>query len=154
MKIKYLKLKNWLYVALGGMLGINLSCDKTPPLACEYGVPEATYTIKGKVTDSNQHPVAGIEVRISNNSFDNNDYSYSNETLTDDNGRYEISTYQFPNIDTMYVQFRDIDSTANGHYADTVVTVLFKDAEFSGASGNWNYGSATVTKDVQLRKIE
>ena len=154
MKIKYLKLKNWLYVALGGMLGINLSCDKTPPLACEYGVPEATYTVKGKVTDSNQHPVAGIEVRIGNNSFDNNDYSYSNETLTDDNGRYEISTYHFPNIDTMYVQFRDIDSTANGHYADTVVTVLFKDAEFSGASGNWNYGSATVTKDVQLRRIE
>lgn len=37
MKIKYLKLKQWLLVSLGSLLGVSVaSC--TP--ACEYGTPK------------------------------------------------------------------------------------------------------------------
>ena len=39
MKIKYLKLKNWLLVTLGGLPGLPVGCT----LPMEYGSPEATY---------------------------------------------------------------------------------------------------------------
>lgn len=37
MKIKYLKVKNWLLVSLASLLGISTSCAK------EYGCPEEEY---------------------------------------------------------------------------------------------------------------
>ena len=52
MKIKYLKLKNWLLVSLGGLLGISMTgCEETP-LACEYGCPEGYYRVRGQVTNT------------------------------------------------------------------------------------------------------
>ena len=155
MKIKYLKLKNWLYVALGGMLGINLSCDKTPPIACEYGAPEATYTVKGQVTNQNQEPISGIRVKMNFSAENFNDDVWgTSDVVSDSNGRYDISTYQFPYTDTMYLKFSDVDGEENGVYADTVVHVLFKDAQFTGGDGSWYWGAATVTKDVQLRRVD
>ena len=63
MKIKYLKLKNWLLVTLGGLLGINLvGCEKIFNTACEYGTPEATYHVLGTVTNADGQPIPGIGV--------------------------------------------------------------------------------------------
>ena len=63
MKIKYLKLKNWLLVALGGLLGVNLvGCDKGLIPAAEYGCPMSNYRVKGVVTDQNGNPIEGILV--------------------------------------------------------------------------------------------
>ena len=60
MKIKYLKLKDWLVVSLSGLFGINLGCDKL--FVEEYGCPEATYRIKGTVTNVDGLPIKGIGV--------------------------------------------------------------------------------------------
>lgn len=154
MKIKYLKLKNWLWVTLGALFGINISCESN--VACEYGAPEATYTVKGQVSNTDGVPVSGIQVKMdySKDLTNDNIWGYSNTILTDSNGQYSISTIQFPNLDTMYLQFRDIDSTENGHYADTIVEVSFKEADFYGADGNWYQGAATITRNVQLRRVD
>ena len=59
MKIKYLKLKHWLLVTLGGLLGIStVGCNTS----CEYGTPEACYHVKGIVTNSKGEPIEGIGV--------------------------------------------------------------------------------------------
>ena len=139
MKIKYFKLKNWFYVAIGSLLGMNLSCEG---VACEYGVPEQTYRVKGEVTNSVGEPINGILVKLA---FDS--------TMTDNQGHYDISTKQFPNYDTMDLEFIDVDSIDNGHYADTIVNVSFRNITPTNGDGNWNYGTATVSQDVEMREI-
>ena len=62
MKIRFLKLKNWFWITLGGILGINISCKSS--ITSEYGAPEAIYTVKGQVTNPESEPVGGIEVRM------------------------------------------------------------------------------------------
>ena len=153
MKIRYLKLKNWLWITLGGLLGVNTSCKEN--VATEYGAPESVYTVKGQVTNPESEPVSGIEIRmIAYHGYvaDSIEWRYSPVAYTDSTGRYDISTTEFPYLDTMYVGFFDIDSSENGQYADTVVMASFKDATFTGGDGNWYQGAATVTKNVQLRR--
>lgn len=154
MKIQYRKLKNWLWITLGGLLGINISCKGE--IATEYGAPEATHTVKGQVTNPENEPVSGIEVRmITYHGYiaDSIEWRYSPVVYTDSTGRYNISTTDLPYRDTMYVGFFDIDSTENGHYADTVVITSFNEATFTGSDGNWYHGSATVPKDMKMRRL-
>ncbi|MCR4812988.1 MAG: radical SAM-associated putative lipoprotein [Bacteroidales bacterium] len=154
MKIKYLKLKNWLWIALGSLLGINMSCKVA--VATEYGAPESVYTVKGQVTNPESEPVSGIGIRMINyynDTANNREWIYTPVAYTDSTGRYDISTTDLPYRDTMYVYFFDIDSSENGQYADTMVMASFKEATFTGGDGNWYQGAATVTKNVQLRRI-
>lgn len=152
MKIKYLKLKNWLWITLGGLLGINMLCK----VATEYGAPESVYTVKGQVTNPESEPVSGIGISMINyynDTANNREWIYTPVAYTDSTGRYDISTTDLPYRDTMYVCFFDIDSSENGQYADTMVMASFKEATFTGGDGNWYQGAATVTKNVQLRRI-
>ena len=155
MKIRFLKLKNWFWITLGGILGINISCKSS--ITSEYGAPEAIYTVKGQVTNPESEPVGGIEVRMiayRSDIADSIGWKYAPVTYTDSTGQYDIYSTEFPNQDTMYVGFFDIDSSENGQYADTVLIASFKESAFIGGDGNWYHGSATVTKDVQLRRID
>lgn len=139
MEIRYLKLKNWLYITLAGLLGVNLSCTKNP-MACEYGTPEATYRILGQVTDDEGKPIEGIQVEM-----------YGSKDTTDGNGAYDVSR-RVIFYDTMTVEYCDIDSTVNGFYADTSVAVSFREAPYIGGDGDWYSGTATVVQDVKLKK--
>lgn len=141
MKIRYLKLKNWLYITLAGLLGVNLSCTEDP-MACEYGTPEATYRILGQVTDEEGMPIEGIQVEM----------YYGSKDTTDGNGAYYVSRRVIPPYDTMTVECCDIDGTVNGLYADTSVVVSFREAPYIGGDGDWYSGTATVVKNVELRK--
>lgn len=138
MKIRYLKLKNWLYVTFAGLLGVNLSCTKEP-MALEYGTPEATYRVLGKVTDEEGKPIDGIQVEM-----------YGSKDTTDVNGAYNVSC-RVIFYDTMTVEYCDIDSTANGLYADTSVTVSLREAPYIGGDGHWYSGTATVVQNVKLK---
>ena len=138
MKIRYLKLKNWLYVTFAGLLGVNLSCTKEP-MALEYGTPEAAYRVLGKVTDDEGKPIDGIQVEM-----------YGSKDTTDVNGAYNVSCRVIP-YDTMTVEYCDIDSTANGLYADTSVAVSFREAPYIGGDGHWYSGTATVVQNVKLK---
>ena len=139
MKIRYIRLKNWLYVTLAGLLGIHLSCTKNP-MACEYGTPEATYRVLGKVSDEEGKPIEGIQVAM-----------YGSKVTTNGNGAYNVSRRVIP-YDTMMVEYCDIDDTVNGLYADTSVVVSFREATYIGGDGGWYSGTATVVQDVKLKK--
>lgn len=138
MKIKYLKLKNWLLAAIAPVLGMQTSCIFGG--ADEYGTPEADYKVKGMVTDVDGHPVPGINVSM-----------FYAETTTDNDGRYEVGVRNL-GIDTAYVSFRDVDGADNGRFADTVGAVSFRDAHFEGGHG-WYEGEATKTLDMTLRTL-
>lgn len=93
MKIKFLKVKNWLLLSLMGLFGVT-AChgskeaaqqpvsggnDADGPavqpsprgeIAVMYGVPTMNFVVKGKVTDSQGKPVKGIQVTLINQSID------------------------------------------------------------------------------------
>lgn len=154
MKIKYLKLKNWLLASLAGLLGINVGC-KTPdsPPVAEYGCPSADYIVKGTVTDSQNKPVSGITVSLGDR--DNPSASYGQTVNTAEDGTYEYIITDYPeNQYQITLRFSDFDGSFNGLYADTLVDVSFKDIPYTGGSGRWYQGTATATVDVRLRKAD
>lgn len=155
MKIKYLKLKNWLLVSLGGLLGLQVGCDKVPisPAAAEYGCPEGRYHVMGTVVDENGAPIAGIGVGRLYLRHEDGKPVYESLDTTDADGRYNVRVFGLPDIEAE-VPFDDIDGEQNGHFRDTVVTVTASRDAFHGASGHWYYGEADVTKNVTLQRIE
>lgn len=140
MKIKYLKLKNWLLVSLAGMLGINMSS-----CGLEYGCPEANYTVKGKVTNPSGEPIPGIKVT---GNWDND--------ITSASGDYILSARVEPLYpeETIQIVFADVDSSENGSYQSDTVPVTFQYSELTGGDGHWYEGSATKTLNVTLQPVE
>ena len=87
MKIKFLKLKNWLLLSLMGTLGIG-ACHSSKDvaqapepepenqprprseMALMYGVPTMDYVVKGKVLNTDGKPVKGLQVVLVNNNID------------------------------------------------------------------------------------
>lgn len=141
MKIKYLKLKNWLLVSLSGLLGFNLSCVRVD----EYGCPEANFNVKGKVTAPNGTPIPGIQVEMD---------SYGPRDTTDADGQYSVTSMSFPQTQTFNIAFSDIDSIENGLYKNDTVPVTFQRTEITGGDGHWYEGSATKTLNVTLQPKE
>lgn len=102
MKIRFLKMKDWLLMTAMGMLGLT-SChcgkevaqepqqpakpDKEPveafdpgKMAVMYGVPQMDFQVKGRVTDEQGKPVQGMQVILVNQTVD-----ISPEYLQEDN---------------------------------------------------------------------
>lgn len=154
MKVKYLKLKHWLLVSLGGLLGISMTGCEEIPLACEYGCPEGYYRVRGQVTNTKGEPIEGIEVASAYETADGyvmTDYEGLGTTGPD--GRYDVRVHGMPGF-AAHLGFRDIDGEQNGAYDDTVVSVSAPQSAFHGGDGNWNYGTAEITQDVTLTPAE
>ncbi|MBP5515582.1 MAG: hypothetical protein J6X86_01410 [Bacteroidales bacterium] len=95
MKIRYLKLKNWLLISLAGVLGINLSCSG----GVEYGCPKADFKVNDSVTDSDGNSVQDIDVERGRG-----------DTKTSSDGSYESRIYDDPDFPVSYDDvFSDID---------------------------------------------
>ena len=142
MKIKYLKLKNWLLLSLGTLLGLQMGCGKDhneEPISGMYGCPEGTYHVMGTVVNEEGEPVAGINV------------SHLDTTGVD--GHYEIRFKGSPESNVA-IYFKDSDGEQNGHYRDTTVSVVADRSAFHDGHGNWDYGTADVEKDVTLQRID
>ncbi len=102
MKIRFLKMKDWLLMTAMGMLGLtSCHCGKevaqepqqpTKPtknpvetidpgnMAVMYGVPQMDFQVKGRVTDTQGKPIKGMQVILVNQSVD-----ISPEYLQEDN---------------------------------------------------------------------
>ena len=148
MKIKYLKLKNWLLVSLGTLLGLQVGCSKEPnrgPSAA-YGCPEGAYHVVGTVVNEEGEPIEGIRVGR---------YFclplYYNDTTGPD-GRYDVCTIGSPGRQSL-LEFDDIDGEQNGLYRDTIVSVVADPSAFHGADGAWFEGTADIELDVTLHRI-
>lgn len=122
--------------SLAGLMGIPVACDK-PMFVEEYGCPEATYHVKGTVTNEIGQPVKGISV-----GWD----------TTDADGLYSVDfKYAFPKK-PLSLAIRDIDSVENGSYNDTTVTINTENVTLHGGDGHWYEGEGTVTQNVVLKE--
>lgn len=122
----------------------------------EYGCPEASYRIKGSVTDSEGNSIEGIAVmRYSWDSEGNPLPEPNYMDTTDADGRFEVYIKRYDAyMDNIDVDFHDIDGEQNGSYADTTVSVSFQGATFTGGDGEWYEGEATRTINVTLQHAE
>ena len=143
MKIRYLKLKNWLLAAIGGLLGFSMnSCHPT-----EYGCPCFDFQVKGTVMNATGEPITGIgvgryecEEEIDGNVMTLPEIGYYD--TTDADGRFDVHFgNRWPESQTIKVDFWDIDGEQNGRYRHMDVNVRFNDPEFQ------NY---TATREIEV----
>ena len=108
----------------------------------EYGTPYATYKFNGTVESAEtKQPVENIKVTIG-----------ENITQTNEEGEFSVDDAQyFPEDQTFYVHFEDVDSIENGEYQDLDTIVESENAQFTNGDGDWYAGETTIEIDVQMK---
>lgn len=176
MKIKFLKLKNWLLMSVMGLLGFG-GCKSTAPAAkpeeparpapreeirLMYGVPTMNYMIQGEVRDAEGNPIGDIRVNmlernmaISGDSIHGDpervqQYLDNTAVVTDSQGRFSIQNSGIPQEEVRLL-VRDVDGETSGDFQNRVV-VLPVDAESVDRTnaGGWNQGTFNKTVNIQL----
>lgn len=177
MKVKFLKLKNWLLVTVMGAMGLS-SChchkqlaepEKEPEPAVRdrgemklmYGVPTMDFQIRGQVKDAQGKPVKDIRVNMLERNMELkngelqgdpdaiNKWLESTSVKTDKNGRFEIKNSGIPQ-EQVRLMVRDADGKENGEFKNRMVEmkVTPDNVDMSNAGG-WNQG--TFNKEVEIR---
>ncbi len=119
------------------------SCEYGTP-AAEYGTPYATFKVNGNVkSEVTSINIPNIRVVMG---YDT--------TFTDESGNYQILNTDFPDDQTFLIEFKDIDSEANGEYQPLDTIVEFIDPEFSEGTGGWDSGETEKEVNVKLKDKE
>jgi len=139
MKFKILSGYNLIISFLVSLLGFATACE--PIGATEYGVPQARFTVKGKVTTVvTGAPVANIKVKMLRDS-----------TISDASGNYQISGIEFPHSQSIPIKYMDMDGTLNGELQTLDTVVEFKDPKFTGGDGHWFQGETEKEFNIALK---
>lgn len=96
--------KGW-YRGLFAAFGVDVNMELEP--LCEYGVPHATFEVKGKVTDSEGNPLNGIEV-YADGMYD------PAKAYTDEDGEFALVQDGWFPSDQVELCFDDVDGEDNG----------------------------------------
>jgi putative lipoprotein (rSAM/lipoprotein system) len=151
MKNKAVTFFDKIVMALLGLFPFLTACDDPRTL---YGTPSATYVVKGRVTDETTHaPLQNIRVML----HENDEYpEYRLDTVqTDELGAYSMTfTGYAQNNLFIYLKAEDVDGEANGGlYQSAMDTAQVTDSNWDKSdAGDWNMGTATVVKDIKLKK--
>ncbi len=180
MKVKYLKLKNWLLVTVMGALGLSAChCHKeaakteikeTPEvnpreeIRLMYGVPTMNFIIRGQVKDSDGRPVKDIRVNMLERSMEVrdgelhgdpeaiNNWLQNTEVKTDNKGRFEIKNSGIPQ-EQVRLMVRDVDGKENGEHKSRMVEMEVTPADVDKSNaGGWNQGTFNKQVDIKLEK--
>lgn len=176
MKVKFLKLKNWLLITLMGALGLS-SCHCHKQLTEEepaeepaiedrgeirlmYGVPTMNFMIRGQVKDADGQPVKDIRVNMLERNMEVKDgalqgdpesidrWLRGTEVRTDKKGQFVIQNSGIPQ-EQVRLLVRDVDGQENGEFKDRMVEmeVTPESVDRTNASG-WYQG--TFNKEVEI----
>jgi len=162
----FIKGTNW---ALAGLLGLlGFSCyEKYPPLEygpliVEYGVPNASFIVKGTVTDKiTGNNIEGIQVtvpRVDHCQSPSNGYipdrrffseTVRDTTYTDDKGIFTIEYNGIQTNDSTNIIIIFEDITKNPIYQTDSTKVTFFQSDLQGGSG-WYQGGASKEINIKL----
>jgi len=177
MKIKYLKLKNWLLVTVMGALGMSAcnshkgvtktEIEEAPEvkpreeIRLMYGVPTMNYMIRGQVKDADGRPVKDIRVNMLERNMEVKDgvlqgdpervqrWLDGSAVKTDKNGNFVISNSGLPQ-EEVKLMVRDVDGEANGEFKNQVLEMKVQQADVDRTgAGGWNQG--TFKKEVEIK---
>lgn len=121
------------YFGVFGALGVDVKMHPVESVA-EYGVPYATFEIKGKVVDSEGNPLKGIEV------YGEDIYEDMRvKTTTDENGSFNLIQPEWFPAGEADICFEDVDGEENGgDFGKKTETVKLTQTE--DGEGHWNDG--------------
>lgn len=121
------------YFGVFGALGVDVKMHPAESVA-EYGVPYATFEIKGKVVDSEGNPLKGIEV------YGEDIYEYMRvKTTTDEDGSFNLVQPEWFPAGEADICFEDVDGEENGgDFGKKTETVKLTQTE--DGEGHWNDG--------------
>jgi putative lipoprotein (rSAM/lipoprotein system) len=103
-------------------------------MVCEYGVPHATFEVKGKVVDADGNPIAGIEVY----GEDIHEHMRAKTTTSEDGSFLLVQPEWFP-AGEADICFEDVDGEENGgDFGKKTETVKLTQTE--DGEGHWNVG--------------
>lgn len=177
MKIKYLKLKNWLLVTVMGAFGLSAchchkevtktEAEETPEMKPReeirlmYGVPTMNFMIRGQVKDADGRPVKNIRVNMLERNMEVKDGELQGDpkrvqqwleqsaVKTDGNGNFVISNSGLPQ-EEVKLMVRDVDGQENGEYKNQVLEMKVNQADVDRTgAGGWNQG--TFIKSVEVK---
>jgi len=181
MKIKFLKLKNWLLMALMGAIGASgcksnskIAVTEEPPaprptpreeIRLMYGVPTMNYMIRGQVHDDDGQPLGDIRINmlelnmaITGDSLHGDpervsEYLESTFVATDKNGRFSIESSGRPQ-ESVRLLVRDVDGENNGGaFVNHVVDVEVTPEGLDRTNaGGWNQGTFNKELDITLER--
>lgn len=114
----------------------------------KYGVPRATFELKGHVTNERNRPVKDAQITITNH-----DNGTADMLLTDHKGRFEYSTDIFPAEHTYKIQVNDIDGRKHrGDFASQERNVKISQEDYKGTDDPWDKGTVRKEEKFVLRK--
>ena len=177
MKVKYLKLKNWLLVTVMGALGLSachchkeatkVEPEETPEvkpreeIRLMYGVPTMNFMIRGQVKDADGRPVKNARVNMLERNMEVKDGELQGDpgrvqqwldgtaVTTDVEGRFEINNSGLPQEEVKLI-VRDVDGAENGEFKNHVLEMKVQQADVDRTgAGGWNQG--TFKKDVEIK---
>jgi putative lipoprotein (rSAM/lipoprotein system) len=120
-----------------GLSIFGIACTN---IACEYGTPEATFIVTGKIrSETTGQPIGNIRVIL------DRDTVYSKP-----DGSYLASTVDFPMNQTFDLGISDVDNAANGSFQPKDTVVVFEDPEFKNGDNHWYSGETSKTVDIRL----
>ena len=177
MKVRFLKLKNWLLVSLMSALGLS-SCHCHRQLAepeeqgasavkereemkLMYGVPTMNYMIRGQVKDADGKPVKDVRVNMLEHGMEISDGELQGDpervkvwldatsVATDKDGRFVLTNNGRPR-EQVRLLVRDVDGNANGSFRNRLLEVDVSPTDVDRTNaGGWNQG--TFNKDLQIQ---
>lgn len=129
------------------LLGIGLaSCGRV-----EYGCPYADFEARGVVSDEDGNKIQGIRVVVSGKYAPNAGNPQTDTLWTDHNGEYSSRYDEFAYMQSVSLEFEDVDGPENGgEFQKVEVEVpVFQVKE---GDGNWYQGSYGAGADVTMIK--
>lgn len=121
------------YFGVFGALGVDVKMHPVESVA-EYGVPYATFEIKGKVVDSDGNPLEGIEV------YGEDIYEHMRQkAVTAEDGSFHLVQPNWFPAGEADICFEDVDGEENGgDFGKKTETVKLTQTE--DGEGHWNDG--------------
>lgn len=180
MRVKYLKLKNWLLLTVMGALGLTgCHCHKKmaeqevepEPIKVEdrgdvrlmYGVPTMNFMIRGQVRDADGIPVRGIKVNMLENGMTVEDGELQGDpervrewldgtsVTTDKSGHFVITNMNGRPMQQVRLLVRDVDGSDNGAFRDQVVDMEVTSDNIDRTSASgWHQGTYQGNVDIRL----
>jgi putative lipoprotein (rSAM/lipoprotein system) len=138
---KYLKVYNQLIAYLLGLMGFAAACIPEP---VEYGIPQATFKLKGTV-QSNETSLYIPNIKV---------IMGYDTTYTDAGGNFQISQIEMPDEQTFIVRFLDVDDASNEHLDDIDTTITFIDPVFTGSDGKWYKGETEKSIEIKMNPYD
>lgn len=163
MKAKIRHIYELIVGAILSFLGLG-SCGELPSIIDgrnEYGMPHATFAVKGTVKAKDTgDPVQGIKVKFrqKQEEYDENGNPFyiEKEFTSDKEGKVEGSFTEWPNDKNIEFTFEDIDKEENGGWfaPDTLrgsdVRIVLEEDK----SSNWYKGRYHISFEEKLKKAE